>query len=611
MSTTCKRGVNQNLDRCEGRVGMPIGLLNLPARTAMKLLHPGCRLGIRLAQPTGFGIQIPTQGRRLRPNPDQMRAGRRRAVAPSIRNIRPRHDQRSRAGPPRVPANEKRRMPGEHHHAGPPVVQAQWNRVSPVKPPPPRKVKKTARRLAPRQPVRRTRTGRIKFTKSFHKLAFYTTHIILLANFPSAMGQHMPGFLTMKILPRFTFGMGDRFGHEGEAQLSAVMDAAARGIHIFPVWNKSNREHTIVGTKPPGLRAEADAAVKALGWTGDYFVDADHINLHTVDSFLECSDFFTLDVADYVGQPAAAATDAAFLARHSNLIGTHRLPRFDDEVTITLADLERTAKKFLGAIQEAGRIHRHIAKNKTGADFAIEVSVDETDTPQTPAELLIILAMIADEGIPAQTIAPKFTGRFNKGVDYAGNIATFEREFDADLAVLAHAVEKFGLPNTLKVSVHSGSDKFSLYPIIRRLVEKHGAGLHLKTAGTTWLEEVAGLAEAGGEGLALAHEIYARAHSRAGELIKPYEPVVDINIPRLPSVGEVRAWSPDRYLAALVHDQTCPQYDPQFRQFIHVSFKIAAEIGTPFLDALKTHRKIVARRVKDNLLKKHIEPLFA
>jgi hypothetical protein len=218
--------------------------------------------------------------------------------------------------------------------------------------------------------------------------------------------------------------------------------------------------------------------------------------------------------------------------------------------------------------------------------------------------------MIADEGIPAQTIAPKFTGRFNKGVDYDGDITAFEREFDADLAVLAYAGEKFGLPRTLKISVHSGSDKFSLYPIIRRLVEKHGAGLHLKTAGTTWLEEVAGLAEAGCEALELAGEIYARAHSRADELIKPYAPVVDIDVPRLPAVEEVRGWSSDRFIAALDHNQSCPFYDPQFRQFIHVSFKVAAEIGGAYHAALDNHRDIIGRRVKGNLLNKHLKPLF-
>jgi hypothetical protein len=414
----------------------------------------------------------------------------------------------------------------------------------------------------------------------------------------------------MKALPRFTFGMGDRFGHEGQAQLSAVQEAAAQGTAICPVWNKSNREHTIVGTKPASLREEADAAVRELRWSGEYFVDADHINLHTVGGFITCSDFFTLDVADYVGQGAEAAAKAAFLAKHSGLVGSHRLPGWDGEVVIDAADLEHTADKFLGAMMEAGRIYRHIAENKKNGPFAVEVSVDETDSPQTPAELLIILAMIAGEGIPAQTIAPKFTGRFNKGVDYVGDVAAFEREFDADLAVLAYAVEKFGLPAGLKISVHSGSDKFSLYPIIRRSVAKHNAGLHLKTAGTTWLEEVAGLAEAGGDALETVKEIYARARNRAEELIKPYAAVVDIEIAALPSVDEVHSWNSARFLGKLVHDQACPDYDPEFRQFIHVAFKVAAEIGAPYHRALETHRDVVGKRVRHNLLKNHIKPLF-
>ena len=414
----------------------------------------------------------------------------------------------------------------------------------------------------------------------------------------------------MKKLPRFTIGMGDRFAHQGEAQLSAVESAAKRGVPLHPVWNKSNREHTLIGTKPEDLRAEADAAVKALNWTAPYFVDADHINLHTVDGFIAASDYFTLDVADYSGKPASPESLASFLEKRSSLVGTHRLPLLDVPLEITRADLERTAGKFLWAMQEAGRIYRHIAATKPADSFAVEVSVDETDTPQTPAELLIILAMIADEGIPAQTIAPKFTGRFNKGVDYVGDISAFEREFDADLAVLAYAVREFGLPETLKISVHSGSDKFSLYPIIRKLVARHDAGLHLKTAGTTWLEEVAGLAEAGGEGLEIVKDIYAAALPLAEELINPYAPVVDIEIPKLPSIETVRSWTSQDFVEALNHDASCPKYDPQFRQFIHVSFKVAAGMGTRYTDALKTHREIVGRRVRDNLLKKHIDPLF-
>lgn len=414
----------------------------------------------------------------------------------------------------------------------------------------------------------------------------------------------------MKILPRFSLGTGDRFGRQGTAQLSAIQAAAERGVPVHPVWNKSNREHTLIGTVPQSLRDEADAAVRALGWTRPYFVDADHINLHTVDGFLACSDFFTIDVADYSGKPAPEEDRRVFLEKFASLVGNHRLPNLDEPVEVTQSDLERTADKFLWAMQEAGRIYRHIATNKPNGDFAIEVSVDETDTPQTPAELLIILAMIADQGIPAQTVAPKFTGRFNKGVDYVGDLAAFEREFDADLAVIAHAIKTFGLPETLKISVHSGSDKFSLYPVIRRLVQKHGAGLHLKTAGTTWLEEVTGLAESGGEGLRIAKEIYARALPKAEELIKPYAPVVDIDIASLPSAETVAGWSAAEFVARLEHNQKCPDYDVQFRQFLHVSFKIAAAMGEPFTRALDANAELIGRRVRANLLEKHIEPVF-
>jgi hypothetical protein len=126
--------------------------------------------------------------------------------------------------------------------------------------------------------------------------------------------------------------------------------------------------------------------------------------------------------------------------------------------------------------------------------------MDETDIAQTPLELLIILAAAADEGIPLQTIAPKFSGRFNKGVDYAGDVSQFAREMEFDLAAIAHAVRQYGLPGNLKLSIHSGSDKFSVYPAIHSALKKCNAGVHLKTAGTTWLEEIIGLAEAGERG---------------------------------------------------------------------------------------------------------------
>jgi hypothetical protein len=224
--------------------------------------------------------------------------------------------------------------------------------------------------------------------------------------------------------------------------------------------------------------------------------------------------------------------------------------------------------------------------------------------------MLIILAAIADQGIPIQTIAPKFTGRFNKGVDYVGEVAQFEQEFNDDLAVLAHAVKAYGLPETLKLSVHSGSDKFSIYEPIKKALARTGAGLHIKTAGTNWLEEVIGLATAGGDGLALAKEIYASALEKKEALCQPYATVIDIDPSQLPSAGEVAAWTSEQFVGALTHDQENPAYNPNVRQLLHVGFKIAAQLGDRYLDALKEHEAVISRCVTANLLERHMKPLF-
>ena len=281
----------------------------------------------------------------------------------------------------------------------------------------------------------------------------------------------------MKI-QKYTFGTGDRFAHQGSAQLRAILKAREGGIDVHPVWNKSNREHT-----PDDVRAEADAAVTALGFTGDYYVDADHIGLKTVEGFIPGSNFFTLDVADFTGKAAESDAVETFLKAVRHYTGSLSIPGIDRPFEITEETVRGAAGKFLLAVQEAGRIYRHVEERKGRENFVTEVSVDETDAPQNPVELFLILAMIAGERIPVQTIAPKFTGRFNKGVDYVGDLGQFEREFDEDLSVIAFAIREFGLSDSLKLSVHSGSDKFSIYPIINQLIKKHEVGLHVKTAG--------------------------------------------------------------------------------------------------------------------------------
>ena len=416
----------------------------------------------------------------------------------------------------------------------------------------------------------------------------------------------------MKECTKYTFGVGDRFAHNAHAQLQAFIDAKALGIDITPTWNKSNREHDIIGSEPQQTRDAADQAVADLGWTGEYLLDADHINLETVDRFIEPCNFFTLDVADDIGTAADPADVAAFISKHPELIGSISIEGIDQPFEITQEDIEQTANQFLKATQKAKAIYQHIVAAKGGTDdFVTEISMDETDNPQTPPEMLIILAAIADQDIPIQTIAPKFTGRFNKGVDYVGDVAQFEKEFNDDLAVIAHAIKAYGLPTTLKLSVHSGSDKFSIYEPIKKALARTGAGLHIKTAGTNWLEEVIGLAEAGGEALSLAKEIYAKALEKKAALCEPYATVIDIDDSRLPSAAEVDQWSSQQYVAALTHDPSNPSYNAHLRQLLHVGFKIAAQLGDQYLEALHSNREVVGKKVTSNLLERHMKPLFA
>lgn len=407
----------------------------------------------------------------------------------------------------------------------------------------------------------------------------------------------------------YTMGCGDRFAHQGSAQLKAFIEAGKQGIEISPVWNKSHREHTIVHTDPASVRAEADAATQALGWTKPYFVDADHISLKNVDGFIDASDFFTLDVADFIGESAEPSAVDTFVGAMAEYTGEIKLPGVDQALQVSEEQVRSIAAKYLFAVQEAGRIYRHVAEKKQGA-FEVEVSMDETDDPQSPIEMLFILAMIAREEIPVDTVAPKFSGRFNKGVNYVGDPAQFEKEFELDVAALAFASEKFGLKETLRLSVHSGSDKFSIYPAMNRVIKKFGTGLHVKTAGTTWLEEIIGLAEAGYDGLDVARKVYANALARYDELAAPYATVIDIDPALLPSVETVNRWSSEDYVNALRHDLDCPAYNSGFRQLIHVAYKVAYELGDEYINALEKHEDTVAKNVTHNLLARHIFPIF-
>ncbi|MFA5815985.1 MAG: tagaturonate epimerase family protein, partial [Bacteroidales bacterium] len=391
-------------------------------------------------------------------------------------------------------------------------------------------------------------------------------------------------------LDKYSFGVGDRFGREGKAQLRAIQEINRLGFPVVPVWNKSNREHELVGTTQKTVKQEADEAVKANKWKGNYYVDADHITLNNVDKFLDYSDFYTIDVAHFIGHPVETKLKADFLKRTAN----HSIPGFVEAESNY--DFGRFADTYLTAIHEVKKLHEYILSKKPDG-FIAEISMDEVQLAQSPLDLYFILKELKHLNVEPQTIAPKFTGLFAKGVDYEGDTELFAKEFEQDIRILQAAKDQLEFHHEVKLSIHSGSDKFSIYPIIRDLVEKYEAGIHIKTAGTTWLEEVIGLARGGGEGLRIAKEIYHQGMIRFDELSAPYLSVLHIDSEKLPPSKEVLTWSSAHFANTLIHEQTCRDYNPHFRQLIHISYKAAAEMGKEFMDALDYYRDPIEEQV--------------
>ena len=414
----------------------------------------------------------------------------------------------------------------------------------------------------------------------------------------------------MKTLGKYSMGLGDRFGQQGDAQLKAILAAEARGFEITPVWNKSNREHNTIGTQPSDVRIEADKAIENAGYKKDYFVDADHINTDTVDRFIESSDFFTIDVASYIGMKADDQAILSFLKNVLKYNGELKIPGIKSPFIVSEPQINKIAEKYLYAAIKAGEIFRKIEKAKGAGNFVTEVSMDEVPQPQTPVELFFILKMLASENIPLQTIAPKFSGRFNKGVDYVGNPENFAMEFESDLMVIDYAINEFGLQENLKMSIHSGSDKFAIYPHIGSVIRKYSKGIHIKTAGTTWLEEVIGLAESEGEALDFVKQIYFKSLEKIEELCGPYSDVIDIQTSALPSKKEVTEWSSKRFADSLRHIQENPHYNLNMRQLIHVAYKLAALQMDDYLELLRKNSEHITECVFENVFDRHICRLF-
>jgi hypothetical protein len=339
-------------------------------------------------------------------------------------------------------------------------------------------------------------------------------------------------------------------------------------------------------------------------------VDADHINRDTVDPFIQPSDFFTLDVAGYIGKSAASGDlDDAFKYL-DKFTGKIDIPGIHQSFEVSGEYMKGFLSQYLLAIKEAGKLYNYLCERKGKDKLVAEVSMDEVEKPQSPLDLFFILALIAREGIGIQTIAPKFSGRFNKGIDYKGDIEGFRKEFEEDILVIKHATELFGLPGGLKLSIHSGSDKFSIYPVMGELIRKHDVGIHVKTAGTTWLEEIIGLSLGDRPSVRLVKEMYHEALHRMDELCGPYADVIDIDPARLTKGALIDKWTGAQIAASLRHIPENSSYNPGMRQLMHVAYKIAAEKGDEYINAVQRNIEVIGRQVEENIFERHIKRLF-
>ncbi len=411
-------------------------------------------------------------------------------------------------------------------------------------------------------------------------------------------------------LQKYSIGTGDRFGCQGKALLRAIIKAEQNGVDLAIVWNKSHREHLITKTTPLDVLNEAQEAVKELRWKGKYYIDADHIGFSNVDLYIDSCNFFTLDVADFIGKKASSDEINNFIDKYKKYIRKISIPNIKESLNVSEKQLFSIAEEYLLAIKEAGKIYHKIEEEKGKNNFIIEISMDESNKPQTLVEVFFILAAIADERIPIQTFAPRFCGNFYKGVDYQGNIQQFSEDFENLLEIIQFSIKEFSLPDNLKLSIHSGSDKFSIYDVINKAIKKFNTGVHLKTSGTTWLEEIVSLAMVGGECLNIAKEIYNRAYNRFDELSFPYRTVINIKKKKLPHPSFVNNWTGEEFAKVLKHDETCKAFNPNFRQFLHIGYKIAGEMGSRYIEVLKKYENIITPNIIQNIYNRHIARLF-
>jgi len=388
----------------------------------------------------------------------------------------------------------------------------------------------------------------------------------------AALRRHLPWLQPRPLGTRTSAGLGDRLGLATPGHVRAVraVGGAAAIAPIFP--QQSIREMTRTGRTPIEVMDDATWGQFAEGWRDGTGADADHLKTTAdIDACLAVGfAMFTIDPGEHVDSAADAAdlvtlrakvaalpwsgledSETALRRRYlgESFAVEHLAVAFDE------ATLLRAAAKYGRAVAHVARLSRHLSKAAGTRPVELEVSVDETDTPTSPAEHYWVAAELKRLGVAWISLAPRFVGRFEKGVDYIGDLGALERDVAAHAALARH----FG---PYKLSLHSGSDKFSVYPIAARLAQ----GLvHLKTAGTSYLEALRTVAAVDP---ALFRAIYVFARERYDTDKASYH--VSAELSRAPLPGELK----EAELPGLLE-----QFDA--REILHVTFgSVLKELGS-------------------------------
>ena len=409
-------------------------------------------------------------------------------------------------------------------------------------------------------------------------------------------------------IPSFSFGFGDRFSLHGNAFISAIQEI--EGKSIFPVWNKSHTEYYRTGDKPQQMRDTIEKFRISSNWHGKYAQDADHVTLENIDEYVNSCDYFTIDVSSFIRKLAHYDEMDTFIKSNQKYIGRLEIPGMKDSFQVFENVITSYAGMYLLAAKKAGELYQYISEKRKGKPFITEISMDEVNYSHSPLELFFILNALAFYKVDFQLISPKFIGRFNKNIDYVGKIEQFEAELNMYLLIMQFAIQEFDLNKNLKLSLHSGSDKFSLFPIINKTLKKHNTGIHIKTSGIGWLTAISTISKKGKAELDLIRNFYRDAYLNFSEIITHFDKVTDINKHNLPEIDQVLKWQGEDFEEALTISESNKNYNPTFRQFMSCAYGVVANKPDLYKQFVKENIDEINQKIKIDLVELYFRPLF-